>query len=213
MKEAEYQLSYLLDCLQVYKVDQENMPRLETRFNKEAGDLESDSINLIASASAESNLHKVAGVIDKADVERLRRLIFRATKGKSFVFTQDYLNDEQIQHSRPRAVYIVMYWAGATIREKIFRICDSFDGNRFELPHHSAVDKQIQRMGSSVIDARNVLVQTRNSLKDQLNHFNNNTNNNGGIEGSRDRISTIFIYQMFLAKEKALYETMNKLVL
>jgi hypothetical protein len=34
-----------------------------------------------------------------------------------------------------------MYWAGATIREKIFRICDSFDGNRFELPHHQAVDK------------------------------------------------------------------------
>jgi hypothetical protein len=68
-------------------------------------------------------------------------------------------------------------------------------------------------MGQSVIDARNVLVQTRNSLKDQLNHFNNNTNNNGGIEGIRDRISTIFIYQMFLAKEKALYETMNMLIL
>ena len=63
------------------------MPRLETRFNKEAGDLESDSINLIASASAESNLHKVAGVMDRIDIERMRRLIFRATKGKSFVFT------------------------------------------------------------------------------------------------------------------------------
>ena len=71
----------------MYKADQENMPRLETRFNKEAGDLESDSINLIASASAESNLHKVAGVMDRADIERMRRLIFRATKGKSFVFT------------------------------------------------------------------------------------------------------------------------------
>lgn len=169
------------------------MPRLENRFNKEAGDLESESVNLIASASVESNLHKVAGVVDKADIERLRRLIFRATKGKSFVFTQDYMNDEQIQNKRPRAVYIIMYWAGATIREKIFRICDSFDGQRFELPHHEAVDRQIRRMNQSVVDARNVLVQTRNSLRDQLNHFNNNVNNNGGIEGG-EKISTIFIY-------------------
>ena len=106
-----------------------------------------------------------------------------------------------------------MYWAGATIREKIFRICDSFDGHRFELPHHSVIDKQIRRMSSSVVDARNVLVQTRNSLKDQLNHFNNNVNNNGGEQRNGERISTIFIYQMFLAKEKALYETMNTLVL
>lgn len=32
VKQAEYELSYLLDCLQVYKVDQQVMPRLESRF-------------------------------------------------------------------------------------------------------------------------------------------------------------------------------------
>ena len=67
-------------------------------------------------------------------------------------------------------------------------------------------------MSQSVIDARNVLIQTRNSMKDQLNHFNNNANNNGGDAGA-DRISTIYIYKMFLAKEKALYQTMNMMVL
>ena len=37
-------------------------------------------------ASAESNLSKIAGVIEKPEIERLRRLIFRSTKGKSFMF-------------------------------------------------------------------------------------------------------------------------------
>lgn len=69
------------------------MPRLESRFKEQAGDIESDSINLIASASAESNLHKIAGVIEKSSVERLRRLIFRATKGKSFLYIQDSNNN------------------------------------------------------------------------------------------------------------------------
>lgn len=104
-----------------------------------------------------------------------------------------------------------MYWNGASIREKIFKICDAFDGHRFDLPHHDTVDKQIRRMSQSVVDARNVLVQTRNSMKDQLNHFNNNANNNGGSESNR--VSTIFIYQMFLAKEKELYTKMNMMVL
>ena len=67
-------------------------------------------------------------------------------------------------------------------------------------------------MSQSIIDARNVLLQTRNSMKDQLNHFNNNANNNGGDEDA-ERISTIYIYKMFLAKEKALYQTMNMMVL
>jgi len=196
------------------------MPRLESRFKEQAGDLESDSINLIASASAESNLHKVAGVIEKPQLERLRRLIFRATKGKSFLFVQDYKNDEQVGDRPPRCVYIIMYWAGATIREKIFRICDSFDGQRFDLPHPEAVDRQIKRMSQSILDARNVLLQTRNSMKDQLNHFNNNVNNNGGMAhgngsgvGGANQISTIYIYKMFLAKEKALYQSMNMMVL
>jgi len=42
----------------------------------------------------ESNLTKVAGVIEKTEVARLRRMIFRATKGKSFMFVQDCDDDE-----------------------------------------------------------------------------------------------------------------------
>ena len=70
------------------------MPRMEQRFRDRAGDIESDSINLIASAASESNLHKIAGVIDKAQVERLRRLVFRTTKGKSFLCIQDFEDDQ-----------------------------------------------------------------------------------------------------------------------
>jgi hypothetical protein len=103
--------------------------------------MESENINLIASASAESNLHKVAGVINKHDLERLRRLVFRATKGKSFLYSQDYKMDEQIGPRTQRSVYIIMYWNGASIREKIFRLCDAFDGDRFDLPHHEEVDR------------------------------------------------------------------------
>ena len=51
-----------------------------------------------------------------------------------------------------------MYWNGPSIREKLFKICDSFGGSRFEIPAPSEVDKRITRMGISINDARNVLM-------------------------------------------------------
>jgi hypothetical protein len=36
------------------------------------------------------NIQHVAGVIDQSEIERLRKLIFRSTKGKSFMYIQEY---------------------------------------------------------------------------------------------------------------------------
>lgn len=45
--------------------------------------------NLLGDA-VESNLTTVAGVIAQEEVVRLRRLIFRATKGKSFIHVETF---------------------------------------------------------------------------------------------------------------------------
>jgi hypothetical protein len=34
------------------------------------------------------NIQNIAGVIEQHEIERLRRLIFRSTKGKSFLFVE-----------------------------------------------------------------------------------------------------------------------------
>ena len=50
-----------------------------------------------------------------------------------------------------------MYWNGASLREKIFKICDSFSGQRFEIPSPNQVDARIKQMSGSIDDAKNVL--------------------------------------------------------
>ena len=203
MKEAEYSLQNLTDCLQVFKVAEEVIPNLADRLNDQgAGDPDGDEGALMG--AAESNLTKVAGVVEKTEIERLRRLIFRATKGKSFMFVQDYEADEDIDAAARRSVYVIMYWDGQNIRERIARICDSFSGQRFELPPLGEIQDQISRVTTSIGDARSVLRQTRTSLRDQLVQFDK-------IDGADEasKISTIYIYKMFLAKEKALYQTLN----
>ena len=49
-----------------------------------------------------------------------------------------------------------MFWDGPMVREKIQRICDSFTGNRYELPQMMQMDSEIQRVSQRIEDARNV---------------------------------------------------------
>lgn len=118
------------------------------------------------------------------------------------MFVQDCDEDDDIQGAPRRSVYIIMYWDGPTIGSRISRICDSFSGQRYELPDGD-IGPAIDRVSASIGDARSVLEETRKSLRDQLLQFDK-------IDGEDDsNISTIYIYKMFLAKEKALYQTFN----
>ena len=139
------------------KVAEETIPNLESRHQGAADRDADEGAGLMGSAAAESNLTKVAGVIAKTEIERLRRLIFRATKGKSFMYVQDYEADEDVLDANRRSVYIIMYWDGRHISERISRICDSFSGERFQLPERNEIASQIERIKGSIADARSVL--------------------------------------------------------
>lgn len=166
LKEAESSLTNLLDYLVVLQVSQEMIPNLDERFQNDPNIANLDQennpqANLISNAADDTNLSKIAGVINAEEVERLRKLVFRATKGKSFVFTKDYDQDQSVAEAQKRSVYIIMYWAGDSVRDRIHRICDSFQGQRFELPRLNDIHQHILRMQDSIQNARDVLMQTR----------------------------------------------------
>lgn len=130
IKEAESLLNNLKDCLLVYQVANSMIPQLQGQLN-DRSDIENsaraDDTNLLMDDTQKAmNIQHIAGVIEQADIERLRRLIFRSTKGKSFMYLQEYQDAEDA--SRKRTVYIIVFWDGAHIRERIQRICDSFSG-------------------------------------------------------------------------------------
>jgi V-type H+-transporting ATPase subunit a len=205
LKESEVALLNVKDCYQVLRVAQKMIPQLNQQV---VGDMENggrdegDQRPLIDNKLI--NIERVAGVVESDDIVRFRKLIFRATKGKSFMYTEQF-QDLDAQELKPRSVYIITYYDGAHIREKIQRICDSFSGQRFNLPELNQLGEQIQRMSDSIKNQRNVFDRTRQQLRQQLIEFDN-INEDGGVQKSS---STIFIYKMFLAQEKALYLSLN----
>ena len=55
-------------------------------------------------------------------------------------------------------MYIIVFWEGGHVRERIQKICDSFSGQRYELPKSQAeIVQSIDRIRNSINDAKNVL--------------------------------------------------------
>lgn len=154
------------------------------------------------------NIERVAGVVQNDETERLRKLIFRATKGKAYIYTEPFQDTDDRGNVTLKTVYIITFYDGAHTRDKIYRICDSFTGQRYNLPELGQLAADIQRMGQSVTNQRSVLDRTRHELRKQLIEFDN-INGNVDSSGQHDGSSTIYIYKMFLAQEKALYMTLN----
>jgi hypothetical protein len=65
----------------------------------------------------------LAGTIDIEEKDRLKKLLFRATRGKALTFFQDIrgLPDRDVVGTKikDKAVYVVVFQEGAMLRSKI----------------------------------------------------------------------------------------------
>ena len=155
-----------------------------------------------------------------ADIERMRKLVFRATKGKSFIFTKEFdpapeLGEDLINSKiTKKAVYIITYWDGTHIRARLEKICDSFKGQRYDLPpSNGEIQQKIARITQDISNARNVLGQTMKILRDQLIDFDSFKPQGQDMYAMtmHRRTSNIYLYKMFLAREQAMYSVLNML--
>jgi hypothetical protein len=73
----------------------------------------------------------------------LKKLIFRATRGKALTFFYDFSLPQKDGTLHHKSVYIVVFQEGRQLREKIIRICDSFLGQRFDLPPFIGIERKL----------------------------------------------------------------------
>lgn len=124
------------------------------------------------------------------------------TKGKSYIYTEQFQDEDE---DEIKEVYIVTFQDGNVMRDKIRRLCESFTGKIFDLPSAADLNLQMERMKNTIKDNKAVYENTRELLRQQLMEFD--TIQGDAVDSNTS--STIYVYKMFLAKEKALYQTLN----
>ncbi len=83
------------------------------------------------------------------------------------MLTYDYEPTDAQVHKRRRSVYIIMVWDGGVLRDRIQKICDSFSGERFDVPRNGRdIAAKIDDVKAAIGDARMVLKRSRTTLRE-----------------------------------------------
>lgn len=110
----------------------------------------------------------IAGTIDSDEKERLKRLLFRATRGKALTHFSDFEADNSSGKKIGKSVYIVVFQDGRQIRDRIVRICDSFLGQRFDLPPISMMKQKIDEVRRNIFESKNLTKTSKMYLRNYL---------------------------------------------
>jgi len=87
--------------------------------------------------------------------------------------------------------------------DRVQKICDSFLGQRFEVPDLGELLNVAENTQTEINKSNNLLATSIAQLKQYLYDINNPSD----IEG--ERASTLEVYAWFVAKEKAIYNALN----
>ncbi|CAI2384062.1 unnamed protein product [Moneuplotes crassus] len=152
---------------------------------------------------ARLNISHIAGTINQSEKERLQRMIFRATRGTALSYFQDiaqpfisYKGDKTY-----KTVFIIIYQDGEYYTEKLRRILSSFMTNIFEIDSID-INQEAQEASKRIKEFRDIMKKCYGEIKEYLKAVNT-------LEGTQ--ISKIQLYKLYLAKEKYLYENLNKM--
>ena len=152
-----------------------------------------------------SNIIKVSniiGTIGMDEKERFKKLVFRATRGNALTHFKDFEKPviDYFGNSVMKSVYVIMFPEGEAIREKLTRLCDSFLGEKYEIPTGNIDDKIVEIKGK-IAETKQIITVTKEEIRKYLTSIN-------AFEESK--VSSIQIYKWFIRKEKWLYSTLNK---
>lgn len=75
-------------------------------------------------------LQFVSGTILEKECDRMKRMLFRATRGMALTHFSSFEHEGEL-----KCAYLVMFSGVGRFRERIQKICDTFMGQRFEIPN------------------------------------------------------------------------------
>lgn len=179
--------------------------RANNSINAEAVDTnyfdEGSKEDVIADSHDDIGINNMCGTILSSEKERLSRLVFRATRGNVLVYFRDFKNPimDYYGNEMRKSVYVMIYPDGETIQEKLIKICDSFMGERYEIPP-GGIEQKIEEINEKIKETKRLIYITQEEIEKYLYSINT-------LEGTD--LSAILLYKWFITKETSLYKALN----
>lgn len=165
------------------------------------------STQLIGEGRVDSLFATLTGVMNLEDVNRFKRMVFRATRGNALTITLDIeepMKDPVSGYLIPKVVFIVRYRGNleGAMRQNLVKICDSLGCHRYNIPSsYDELMRTIQQNEGEIINSTAITSKTREQINRVLNEL-------AAVEhfGS---CSVLEEYRLFVLKEKSIYHNLN----
>jgi len=163
----------------------------------------------------------LAGVINKEDSLRFRKILFRITRGMTYTALIDipkpqndldrdhpnYFLDSAKNIRREKTVFLVVYQGGehGMLKGKLDRICDAFGASKYGIPVDTAsFTRKMNEIETQLLDSQGVVQKTKGLIGSILQYFSDPIAMN-------HQYSHIEGLKLFILKEKTLYHNLNML--
>lgn len=152
-----------------------------------------------------SDLNFIAGVIKAEDDLRMKRMIFRISKGRAIptffdLITENKLNKVKIQ----KKIFTIFFQGGLenVLLAKLLKVCDIFGASRFTIPKREEIQPQINLLQNEIYEKKTFLKQAETSIKDFIRDK----------IGNEVQAAKYELYRLYFKKERAIYQNLNKCI-
>ena len=138
----------------------------------------SSNIMILEEGNQFSGLNFIAGVSNADDEIRMKRMIFRASKGRAIVTFFDFynsdlinLNAEPFSQSKITKKIFTIFYHGVMenfLLSKVLRICDLFGVSRYHIPKREDIRSNIINLQTEILEKKTFLKEAENSIKEYL---------------------------------------------
>jgi hypothetical protein len=137
----------------------------------------------------------------------MKKLLFRRTQGKAVTYFREFKQGDVL-----KAAYMVIFNDTPSARNAVTKVCESFMGQRFDVPALAELPKMIVETEKNIRDSADMLRISKRQLKDYLYTINYNKDRqrvDEMIKQNQKEVCTLEIFKFMVAKEKAIYNALN----
>lgn len=153
------------------------------------------------------SINFLAGVINAEEDLKMKRMIFRASKGRAMATFWDMNGYEPEVKSRvvKKKIFTIFFQGGAenVLLYKLLKICDLLGVSRYNVPKRDDMNTSIMNLQSEITEKKSFLEVTSLSIKNFLKDKLGNDLQPGKIE----------MFKLYFRKEKMIYINLNKCIL
>lgn len=138
----------------------EVIDKIEENLNKLDENMVEEGITM------QSNLRSISGVINLEDSEKLKRMVFRVSRGRAIPTFFD-LDAEDNYSKTPKKIFNIFFQGGVenVLKFRLLKVCDIFNCSRFNIPPPDKIQMELEDLKSDLEVKRKLIAEAESSLR------------------------------------------------